>query len=218
MSNPSSLRPASARRAIAAGMLITMGCAVRLAVGGLPGVFLFAAGLYFVMMNGAQLFTGVAAEFNMTPVTKCVILLCNLLGSFLTAAAIASFSPAVREAASQLMAGTHFRLSTCVSAVFCGICMWLATRRVGGTPQPLSIVFGVTVFILSGYTHSIALAGYVGLAAPDGFAAFWGYTLSRLPWLLLCALCNMAGSYLAFFLLGDLDGLRLSDLLTGKRG
>ena len=189
MSNPSGLRPASARRAIAAGMLITMGCAVRLAVGGLPGVFLFAAGLYFVMMNGAQLFTGVAAEFNMTPVTKCVILLCNLLGSFLTAAAIASFSPAVREAASQLMAGTHFGLSTCVSAV-----------------------------ILSGYTHSIALAGYVGLAAPDGFAAFWGYTLSRLPWLLLCALCTMAGSSLAFFLLGDLDGLRLSDLLTGKRG
>ena len=43
-------------------------------------------------------------------------------------------------------------------------------------------------------------------------------SFSRLPWLLLCALCNMAGSYLAFFLLGDLDGLRLSDLLTGKRG
>ena len=205
MSSPQSFRPACIRKAVAAGMLITMGCAVRLAVGGLPGVVLFAAGLYFVMMNNAQLFTGIAAEGDIRWGDKAIILAGNILGAFLTASAIASFPPSVREAAVTLMAGFRYGVHTYTAAVFCGICMWLATRRVGGAPQPLSIVFGVTVFILSGYTHSIALAGYVGLAAPDGITAFWGYVLSNVPGLLGCALCNLAGSYIAYFLLGGVS-------------
>ncbi|MBR1407888.1 MAG: hypothetical protein IJ573_03190 [Clostridia bacterium] len=205
MSNPKSFRPACIRKAVAAGMLITMGCAVRLAVGGLPGVVLFAAGLYFVMMMNAQLFTGIAAEADIRWGDKALILAGNILGAFFTASAIASFSPAVREAAVTLMGSFRYGLGTYTAAVFCGICMWLATRRVSGVPQPLSILFGVCVFILSGYTHSIAMAGYVGLAAPDGFAAFWSYALSNVPGLVGCALCNLAGSYLAFFLLGGIS-------------
>ncbi len=205
MSSPQSFRPACIRKAVAAGMLITMGCAVRLAVGGLPGVVLFAAGLYFVMMNNAQLFTGIAAEGDIRWGDKAIILAGNILGAFLTASAIASFSPSVREAAVSLMAGFRYGMHTYTAAVFCGICMWLATRRVSGVPQPLSVLFGVCVFILSGYTHSIAMAGYVGLAAPDGIAAFWGYVLSNVPGLLGCALCNLAGSYIVSCLLGGVS-------------
>ena len=77
----------------------------------------------------------------------------------------------------------------------CGICMYLATtppmnRDVSRLPF---VIYGVVLFILSSYAHSIALAGYAAIA--QGIA--W--------WVIpLAAVGNGAGSYL------------MKGLLTGK--
>ena len=74
----------------------------------------------------------------------------------------------------------------------CGICMYLATtppknKDISRLPF---VVYGVALFILSSYAHSIALAGYAAIA--QGIA--W--------WVIpLAAAGNAIGSYLIRFLL-----------------
>ena len=80
-------------------------------------------------------------------------------------------------------------------SVMCGICMYLATTPpvkadIGRLPF---VIYGVALFILSGYAHSIAMAGYAAIAQG---VVWWAIPLA--------AIGNAAGSYL----------IRL--LLTGK--
>lgn len=72
----------------------------------------------------------------------------------------------------------------------CGICMYLATTPPKEGSRLPFVVYGVALFILSGYGHSIALAGYAGIA--QGIA--W--------WVIpLAAAGNGLGSYLIRWLL-----------------
>ena len=77
-------------------------------------------------------------------------------------------------------------------SVMCGICMYLATTppfREGESRLPF-VVYGVALFILSGYGHSIALAGYAAI----GLGVAW--------WVIpLAAVGNGIGSYLIKWLL-----------------
>ena len=186
----------SLTKAAAAGILICMGCIVNLKVGGgIPGAVLFSAGLWFVVNFDAELFTGRVTRDQYDPLQKLIMLLMNVIGAAVCGILASVFLPEIREAAQGIASAYQDPLKVIWQSVMCGICMYLATtppmnRDVSRLPF---VIYGVVLFILSSYAHSIALAGYAAIA--QGIAC----------WVIpLAAVGNGAGSYL------------MKGLLTGK--
>ena len=183
----------SLARSAAAGILICMGCIVNLKVGGgIPGAVLFSAGLWFVVNFDAELFTGRVARDDYNPLQKLIMLVMNVIGGGICGYLASLFLPEIRETAQKIAAGYQDPVKVIWQSVMCGICMYLATTQ----PKNKDIsrlpfvVYGVALFILSSYAHSIALAGYAAIA--QGIA--W--------WVIpLAAVGNGIGSYLIRFLL-----------------
>ena len=181
------------RRAAAAGLLICMGCIVNLkAGGGIPGAILFSAGLWFVVNFDAELFTGRVTRADYDPLQKGIMLLFNVLGAGVCGLLATYFLPEIREKAAAVCAAYADPLNVLWQSVMCGVCMYLATTpplREGADRLPF-VIYGVALFILSGYGHSIALAGYAAL----GLGIAW--------WVIpLAAVGNGIGSYLVKWLL-----------------
>ena len=180
-------------RSAAAGFLICMGCIVNLKVGGgIPGAVLFSAGLWFVVNFDAELFTGRVARDDYNPLQKLIMLVMNVIGAGICGILASLCLPEIREAAQKIAAAYQDPLKVIWQSVMCGVCMYLATTQ----PKNKDIsrlpfvVYGVALFILSSYAHSIALAGYAAIARG---IAWWVIPLA--------AVGNGAGSYLIKFLL-----------------
>lgn len=183
----------SLARSAAAGVLICMGCIVNLKVGGgIPGAVLFSAGLWFVVNFDAELFTGRVTREDYDPLQKAVMLVMNVIGAGVCGYLASLCLPEIRESAEKIAAAYQDPLKVIWQSVMCGICMYLATtppknKEISRLPF---VIYGVALFILSGYAHSIALAGYAAIA--HGIA--W--------WVIpLAAAGNALGSYLIKFLL-----------------
>ncbi len=186
-------------RSAAAGILICMGCIVNLKVGGgIPGAVLFSAGLWFVVSFDAELFTGRVTRDDYALPWKLLMLVMNVVGAGVCGLIASVFLPEIREAAAGITGAYTDPLKVLWQSVMCGICMYLATTwppssRV--TPASVLdrlpfVIYGVTLFILSAYGHSIALAGYAAIARG---IAWWVIPLA--------AVGNGLGSYLMKFLL-----------------
>ena len=154
--------------AILAGAAISIGCVVFLRVGGVAGAVLFAFGLLTCVHFKLPLYTGTAGfVMDRREIGRLfLILVGNILGCFLMAVAmkssladISSLAGAitVRRAALQPW---QILILSCM----CGFIMTTAVKfaRAGSF---LPLLFGVPVFILSGFVHSIADAFYI-LASP----------------------------------------------------
>ena len=183
----------SLTRSAAAGILICMGCIVNLkAGGGIPGAVLFSAGLWFVVNFDAELFTGRVTRADYDPLQKMIMLAINVISAGICGILASLCLPEIREAAEKIAAAYQDPLKVIWQSIMCGICMYLATtqpqnREISRLPF---VVYGVVLFILSGYAHSIALAGYAAIARG---IAWWVIPLA--------AAGNTAGSYLIKFLL-----------------
>jgi formate/nitrite transporter FocA (FNT family) len=183
----------SLTKAAAAGVLICMGCIVNLKVGGgIPGAVLFSAGLWFVVNFDAELFTGRVTRDQYDPLQKLIMLAMNVIGAGVCGVLASVFLPEIRETAQGIAAAYEDPLKVVWQSVMCGICMYLATtppvnRDVSRLPF---VIYGVALFILSGFAHSIALAGYAAIARG---IAWWVIPLA--------AVGNGAGSYLMKWLL-----------------
>ena len=178
----------SLTKSAAAGILICMGCIVNLKVGGgIPGAVLFSAGLWFVVNFDAELFTGRVTREQYDPLQKLIMLVMNVLGAGACGILASVFLPEIREAAQGIAAAYQDPLKVIWQSVMCGICMYLATTPPGNreiSRLPF-VIYGVVLFILSGFAHSIALAGYAAIARG---IAWWVIPLA--------AVGNGAGSYL----------------------
>lgn len=149
--------------AILAGICISIGCVVNLRVGGVAGAVLFAFGLTTVVYYGMKLYTGTAGfirrqgDWSML----VMVLVGNIIGCLLTAWLIAYAQPDCIEPASKILAGRLAKgpLACFLLAIGCGFIMTTAVEfaRKG---KMLPLVFGVPVFILCGFAHSIADAFY----------------------------------------------------------
>ena len=180
-------------RSAAAGVLICMGCIVNLkAGGGIPGAVLFSAGLWFVVNFDAELFTGRVTREDYDPLQKTIMLVMNVLAAGICGLLASYFLPEIREGAEKIAAGYQDPLKVLWQSVMCGICMYLATTppKAKDISRLPFVVYGVVLFILSAYAHSIALAGYAAIARG---IAWWVIPLA--------AAGNGAGSYLMKFLL-----------------
>lgn len=175
----------SLRKSAAAGVLICMGCIVNLkAGGGIPGAVLFSAGLWFVVNFDAELFTGRVTRDDYDWLQKALMLLMNAAGAAVCGLLASVFLPEIREAAAKITAGYADPLKVLWQSVMCGICMYLATTPPKEGSRLPFVIYGVVLFILSGYGHSIALAGYAAVARS---IAWWVIPLA--------AVGNGLGSY-----------------------
>ena len=195
----------SPRKAIAAGFLICMGCVAYLhllPVSKVAAALLFSAGLWFVLQTQAELFTGRVTSSDYSPAQKLLMLLYNVIGAALCGFTASLVFPDLTPTLPVFVPSTVLPLLW--KSVMCGVCMYLATRYRGSVTTNSNavvvlpnfrlpnVVYGVTLFILSGYTHSIAIAGYVAIAR------FPVLGILLIP---VAALGNTIGSYAARFAL-----------------
>ena len=159
--------------AILAGICISIGCVVNLRVGGVAGAVLFAFGLTTVVYYGLKLYTGTAGfirrqgDWSML----LMVLIGNIIGCLLTAWLIGYAQPDCIEPAAKILAGRLAKgpFACFLLAIGCGFIMTTAVEfaRKG---KMLPLIFGVPVFILCGFAHSIADAFYF-LVSP--FTQLW---------------------------------------------
>ena len=157
------------RSAIIAGICISIGCVVNLRVGGVAGAVLFAFGLLAVVHYKLKLYTGTAGFIRARGDWSMLlfVLIGNIIGCALTALACTYaqpdiLSPDLAIVQSRLAKGP---LACFLLAIGCGFIMTTAVQF-GREGKFLPLLFGVPVFILCGFAHSVADAFYF-LAVPE---------------------------------------------------
>ena len=152
---------------ILAGICISLGGVVFLKVGGIVGAVLFSFGLISVVCYKMKLYTGVSGfvETKQDWIELPVVIIGNIVGCALVAAAIKTAIPELVENANKIV---ESRLdkgfgNVMLLAVFCGFIM---TTVVNFARQKnwLPLLFGIPLFIMCGFVHSIADAFYYTLA------------------------------------------------------
>lgn len=163
------------KKSVLAGLMISIGGTVYLSCAAKGyawlGAFLFAAGLYTICEYGFNLYTGkvgyIAFHFKDTAYIRLVvlILICNLLTTFLLGILIGSVFPPVRMEAEKLYAAklTVPYWKSFVSGIFCGLLMFLAVD-VWKRGSKIGCFLYIPVFILSCFDHSVANSLYNGIA------------------------------------------------------
>jgi formate/nitrite transporter FocA (FNT family) len=159
------------RSAIMAGICIGIAGFGYLAIGGIFGAILFAFGLLSVVSYGLKLYTGTAGFIELP--RKTVDLLIILGGNIIGCLAVALLSRAstieIQETAQKLLTSRlgNGWINCGLLAIGCGFIMSTAVNfaRKGNW---LPLLFGVPMFIICGFPHSIADAFYY-LATPIEF-------------------------------------------------
>lgn len=158
--------------AVSAGICIGVGGIIYLTVDNkIIGSLMFTIGLYTIMLNGLNLFTGkVCYILEHTPAylgDLALIWLGNLAGTFVAAAAVLhSRIAGISENAYQLcqIKISDNLLSIFLLAVFCGMLMYIAVDGFKEKGNPLILFLCVSCFILCGFEHCIANMFYFSAA------------------------------------------------------
>lgn len=152
------------RSAILAGICISLGGAVFLKVGGIIGAVLFTFGLLSVVHYKLKLYTGTAGFFDPSGkewIDLVLIILGNIVGCFLLASLFTQTTPdsvSVAEAILQKRLDSGW-FNCMLLAIGCGFIMTTAVQF-GREGKFLPLLFGVPLFIMCGFAHSIADAFY----------------------------------------------------------
>ncbi len=153
--------------AISAAMMISIASYCNLICGNkYVGAVLFAFGLIAVCRYSMSLFTGMAGyivknnalEFTVVTVVNCVFAFgFGVLGSF---------NPAVKEKAIEVCTTklSNNLLWLFVSAIFCGILIYLGVDIFKKHGTYIGIIFSIPVFVLCGFDHTVADLFYYGAA------------------------------------------------------
>lgn len=153
--------------AISAAMMISIASYCNLICGNkYVGAVLFAFGLIAVCRYSMSLFTGMAGyivkknalEFAVVTAVNCVFAFgFGVLGSF---------NPAVKEKAAEVCTGklSNNLLWLFVSAIFCGILIYLGVDIFKKHGTYIGIIFSIPVFVLCGFDHTVADLFYYGAA------------------------------------------------------
>ncbi len=152
------------QKSILAGIAISIGCVVFLRVTGVAGAVLFAFGLLTCIHFKLPLYTGTAGFFN-SKAEFCrlwTILFGNIVGCLIMALGMRYALPTLPDLAGVITAvrADYSPVQAFLLAIGCGFIMTTAVKfaREG---KFLPLVFGVPVFILCGFIHSIADAFYI---------------------------------------------------------
>lgn len=168
------------RKSFFAGILIGLGACGYLALGGLPGAIIFAFGLIGVVLSSSLLYTGRAGVMKLSETGSLVMIwLFNILACILLGLLMMSLGGEPVERAQTAVAG---RLAqgpwrSFLRAVGCGLIIDIAVWMYRTTKNILPVLFGVPLFIVCGFYHSIADVVYLVAAwqwSPD---ILWYYPI-----------------------------------------
>lgn len=152
---------------ILAGICIAFGGIAFLKVGGLAGAVLFTFGLLTVVHYRLKLFTGTAGFFENKKdlYNLFLILFGNIVGTSIVALLVNISMPTLVPVASEILANRMENTipSTIILGAGCGFVMTTAVTF-GREDKFLPLLFGVPLFIMCGFLHSIADAFYYAVA------------------------------------------------------
>ena len=153
-------------RSILAGICIGLGGAIFVKLGGFIGSFMFAFGLLSVVHFKLPLYTGTAGfiELNKWEEYKkmVIILLGNILGCFLLAQLL-DHSQYIGDSIIQSRINSGY-IRCLLNGIWCGFVMTIIVQG-GRDKNLLLILFGIPLFILLGFYHSIADAFYASISS-----------------------------------------------------
>ena len=168
------------RQSLYSGILIGLGACGFLALGGLSGAVMFTFGLVGVVLYGTPLYTGRAGVMppnEWLDLTK--IWFFNALGCALLGLLVWSLGGESVQKAQSLMEGRIAQgpWRSFLRAVGCGVIIdsvvWLYRTKKSIIP----VLFGVPLFIVCGFYHSIADVVYMVAAWKWSPALLWYYPL-----------------------------------------
>lgn len=166
------------RLSLFAGLLIGLGAYGFLALGGIPGAVIFAFGLVGVVLAGANLYTGKAGVLTDIG-ALALIWLFNVLACILVGLVVFSIGGEPQERAQAVVDG---RLAqgpwrSLLRAVMCGVIIDLSVWLYRKSKSLIPILFGVPLFIVCGFYHSIADVVYLVAAWKWSPAILWFYPI-----------------------------------------
>ena len=178
------------KKSILASILIALGDYVLLKQGQPLGVIFFSLGLYGVCMLDANLFTGKCGFiFENKQYLKLVgILAINMLCGFIIGLLMGLCDQSLVPVAFGKINALEPNISLLWQSMLCGMIMYIAVKCYKKGSM-LGIFFGVPLFILSGFQHSVANVITMGVAGN-----------LRLDILIICILGNFLGSILIWWL------------------
>jgi len=177
-----------------AGVFIAIGGFVYLSVGSIAGAILFAFGLLSVVSLGTPLYTGTAG-FKFDQKKKWwklpIILVFNILGCLAIGLMSHVSAKDLETVANDLVMNriNNGYLECGILAIGCGIIMTTAVAAKANYNTFLPLLFGIPVFILCGFPHSIADAFYIFACSPGFLELHWQQIL--LYWL-----CVVVGNFI----------------------
>jgi len=162
-------------RSILAGICIGLGGAIFIKLGGVVGAVMFAFGLLNVVHFKLPLYTGTAGFIELTKIKEyekmILILFGNILGCFLLGLL---FDPSQYTGDAIIQSRLNTNYGQCLlNAIGCGLIMTLIVQG-GRDKNWLLILFGIPLFILLGFYHSIADAFYMNISSEELKTAFFG--------------------------------------------
>ena len=150
------------RQSLMAGLMIGLGSCGFLALGGLPGAIIFAFGLVGVVLSGMLLYTGKAGVMTDIPALGKIwfwnAVACVALGLLVAAIGGEMADRAQTVVAGRLAQGPWRSL---LRAAGCGLIIDLSVWLYRSSKSLVPVLFGVPLFIVCGFYHSIADVVYL---------------------------------------------------------
>ena len=169
----------SRRGALLSGILIGLGSAGYLAVGGIPGAVIFAFGLIGVVIFEVPLYTGKAGvlkgdeSWTLIGIWFWNVIGCILIGLLVKyAGSDTSIANAMAIVDGRFEAGW---VKSLLRSIGCGMIIDLSVYQFRKSGSLIPILFGVPLFILCGFYHSIADVVYLTVSWRWSPEIFWYY-------------------------------------------
>lgn len=158
--------------ALLAGFMVGLGCITYCYTSTTSTIlasFLFSLALLSVIVQQHQLFTGKIGYANLKSVSYLLtIYVCNIAAvvGFCLLFSYTRIFPDLTVRAIEITAvkTNDNLLSMFILAIGCGMMMYLAVDNYKKTKHPLFVIIPIMFFILTGFEHCIADAGYYALA------------------------------------------------------
>lgn len=141
-------------RSLLAGICIAIGCNVYLSCDNKYfGSILFSVGLISILCMGFNLFTGKIGYIQQIGLINIIVILIgNIVGCFIIGTLYYSEK-------AEILFEQKLQLCTSdiiINSVMCGLIMYMAVSMYNSNNNIIPVIMCVSVFILSGYEHSIA--------------------------------------------------------------